>query len=271
MERTGKVRTAIAAVPVATLALGAGWAGPRAARAGIVGGSLSAGPAFTLAELRVDQSGADTDEYVEVLGAPGASLAGWWFLAIGDGASDPAGVVEAAVDLSAWSTGANGRFVAHESTFGTGVLEGRTLAIDPLASHAVVGAGDAINLENADTVTYLLVRGFSGRLGMDLDAGNDGALDAAPWLELGDAVAFVCAPGTDPAYASARVGPIALAATNGMPPHAWKDADGWHAGQYASWSDDTPGGAPGVPAPGPGALLAAAASVAHGYHRRRRE
>lgn len=263
--------TGIASVLLAgSAALGAA----RAADAGVAMASPGAGSGtgrFVLAELRVDQQGADTDEYAEIVGAPFAPLTGWWLLAVGDSGTDPAGVVEMSIDLSAWSTGANGRFVAHEATFGTGVLEGRTLAIDQLAAHAAVGSGDAMNLENADTVTYLLVRGFSGTNGMDLDAGNDGTLDTVPWLELGDAVAFVCAPGTDPGYAAARVGPVALAATNGMPAHAWKDAAGeWQAGAYASWARDTPGSAPDVPAPGPGALLGAAAAVAHGYHRRRR-
>jgi hypothetical protein len=263
-------RTGIASGLIAGgVALGASTA----AGAGLVAGSPGIGVGtFALAELRVDQLGADTDEYAEIVGAPFAPLTGWWLLAIGDGGTDPAGVVEMAIDLSAWSTGANGRFVAHESTFGTGVLEGRTLAIDPMAARATVGSGDAMNLENADTVTYLLVRGFTGSSGMDLDAGNDGTLDLLPWLEIGDAVALVGAPGTDPCYAAARVGPVATTGTGGMPAHAWKDAGGaWQAGAYASWSWDTPGRAPDVPAPGPGALLGAAAAVAHGYHRRRRE
>lgn len=263
--RTG-IASALAAGGVA-LALGT------RAGAGIVAGTPGVGLGwFTLTEVRVDQQGADTDEYVEVAGMPHATLTGWWLLAVGDGGTDPAGVVEMAIDLSAWSTGANGRFVAHEATFGTGVLEGRSLAIDPLAAHAAVGSGDAMNLENADTVTYLLVRGFSGSSGMDLDVGNDGTLDLAPWLELGDAVAFVCAPGTDPCYAAARVGPVTSTATGGMPAHAWKDAGGaWQAGAYASWAWDTPGSAPDVPAPGPASLIGAAAALAHGYHRRRRE
>ena len=276
MERMGNRRAAIAARTGMASAAGAGGvvlALGSGACAGIVAGPPGMGAGgFTLAELRVDQQGADTDEYVEIAGAPHAPLTGWWLLAIGDGGTDPAGVVEMAIDLSAWSTGTNGRFVAHEATFGTGVLEGRALAIDPLAAHAAVGSGDAMNLENADTVTYLLVRGFSGTNGMDLDAGNDGVLDVAPWLELGDSVAFACAPGTDPCYAVARVGPLALPATNGMPAHAWKDAAGaWQAGAYGSWSWDTPGSAPDVPAPGPASLVGAAAALAHGYHRRRRE
>lgn len=263
--RTG-ILSAIVACAV-TLVLGT------RAGAGIVAGPPGVGPGgFALTELRIDQQGADTDEYVEIAGAPYATLTGWWLLALGDGGTDPAGVVEMAIDLSTWSTGANGRFVAHEGTFGGGVLEGRWLAIDPLAAHATVGSGDAMNLENADTVTYLLVRGFSGSNGMDLDTGNDGTLDLAPWLEIGDAVAFVCAPGTDPCYAAARVGPVTSTATAGMPAHAWKDASGaWRAGAYASWAWDTPGSAPDVPAPGPASLLGAAAALAHGYHRRRRE
>ncbi|MBK9968601.1 MAG: hypothetical protein IPP07_28550 [Holophagales bacterium] len=40
------------------------------------------------------------------------------------------------------------------------------------------------------TFTLLLVSDFTGAVGDDLDAGNDGVLDAAPWTAIADAVAF---------------------------------------------------------------------------------
>lgn len=223
---------------------------------------------FRLTEIRVDQQGADTDEYFEILGTSGASLAGCWLLAIGDGGTDTAGVVEAAIDLSAWNLGSNGRFVGHESTFGQTLFGKQALAIDPAAAHAVIGSGDPINFENADTVTYLLVRGFTGSVGLDLDAGNDGAFDSTPWAELLDGVAFVRANSADPAYCDARIGPVKLTATGGMPPHAWLGESGWVAGEYASWSADTPGSGPAVPAPGAAVTLAAAGASTRLRRRR---
>ena len=231
-----------------------------AAGAGMASGTGGSG--LRLAELRVDQQGTDADEYFEVTGTAGASLAGCWLLAIGDSGTDPGGVIEAAIDLSKWNLGANGRFVGHESTFGQTQFGGRTLNLDPSCSHATVGTGDAINFENSDTVTYLLVRGFTGSLGADLDPGNDGGFDATPWAELLDGVAFVRSNSTDPAYADVRVGPAKLTATGGMPPHAWLGEGGWVVGEYASWNADTPGGGPAVPAPGAVSVLAAAGAAA---------
>jgi hypothetical protein len=243
--------------------------GQAAAMGGVAAGAGAPTHAIRITELRVDQQGADTDEYFELTGRPTASLADLWLLAIGDGGSDPGGVVEAAIDLSKWSLGANGRFVGHEATFGKTAFGGTTLAIDPAASHAAVGTGDAINFENADSVTYLLVRAFRGGVGLDLDAANDGELDAAPWTELLDAVAFVRSGPPEPVYAAVRVGPVALTATGGMPPHAWLAEDGWRVGEYASWSADTPGGGAAVPAPGAALTLAAAGMAAAGARRRR--
>jgi hypothetical protein len=247
-------------------------AGP--ALAGLAGFASGAGTdqpthAMRITELRVDQQGTDTDEYVEIAGRAGASLAGVWFLAIGDSGSDPGGVVEAAIDLSAWTLGANGLLVAHEASFGVTEFGGVRLSVDKAATRAVIGSGDSMNLENSDSVTYMLVRQFGGTVGMDLDPGNDGVLDAAPWTELLDAVAFVRSGTPEPTYATVVVGPVQLTATGGMPPHAWLSTDGWRIGEYGSWSADTPGTASPVPAPGAMLTLAAAGlAAARARHRR---
>ena len=269
----GAGRWTCAATAAAALGSGAtaavSDAGMRSA-AGLDGGSESGGAALRLSELRVDQQGTDSDEYFEISGAPGASLAGCWFVAIGDGASDPAGVVEMAIDLGGWALGANGCLVAHESTFGSASFGGRTLQVHPDAANVTVGSGDSLNFENADSVTYLLVRGFAGTVGADLDPDNDGVLDLVPWSSVIDSVAFVRAGSKDPAYSEARLGPVDLAATGGMPAHGWRDARGWHAGAYASWNDDTPGTPSSVPAPGAGATLLAAVAMAGARARDRR-
>lgn len=262
---TGMMAWTAGAATAAAASAGA-WAGV----AGSAGDAGAAGPthAMRLSEIRVDQSGADTDEYFEVFGRAGASMAGIWFLAIGDSGTDPGGIVEAAIDLSAWSLGSNGRLVAHEASFGSTAFGGAVLTVHPDATRAVIGSGDSINLENSDSVTYLLVRQFTGSVGADLDPGNDGTLDETPWTELLDAVSFVRSGPPEPVYADVRVGPISLSATGGMPPHAWLADDGWRIGEYASWSADTPGGAPAVPAPGGAAALVAAA-IATTRSRRR--
>jgi hypothetical protein len=104
---------------------------------------------------------------------------------------------------------------------------------------------------------------------MDLDPGNDGTLDTLPWKELLDSVAFVRSNSTDPIYSTVTVGPLKLTSTGGMPPHAWLDDAGWHAGEYASWVYDSPGGGPAVPAPGAAVTLAASACAALSWRRKR--
>ena len=245
--------------------------GPASAGLSIGNGSSggSAATSLRIAELRVDQQGADTDEYFELYGAPGMSLAGCWFVAIGDSGTDPGGIVEMAIDLSAWTLGSNGRFVGHEATFGTTAFNGQMLVVDPAGNHATIGTGDSLNFENSDSVTYLLVRSFAGNIGMDLDPGNDGTLDTLPWKELLDSVAFVRSNSTDSIYSTVTVGPLKLTSTGGMPPHAWLDDSGWHAGEYASWVYDSPGGGPAVPAPGAAVTLAASACAALSQRRKR--
>lgn len=180
MRHTGTEGRADGAAAMPWTAALAAMAVTAAAGAGMVSGTGAQG--LRLTELRVDQQGADTDEYFELTGLAGASLAGCWLVAVGDSGTDAGGVIEAAVDLSKWNLGANGRFVGHEATFGQTQFGGRTLNLDPSCSHASIGTGDAINFENSDTVTYLLVRGFTGALGADLDAGNDGTFDTTRGL-----------------------------------------------------------------------------------------
>ncbi|MCU0621789.1 MAG: hypothetical protein MUC69_09820, partial [Gemmatimonadales bacterium] len=64
--------------------------------------ALAAGTAsaqITLNEIRIDHTGTDTDEYVELAGPAGASLAGYHVVVIGDGTGG-CGIVEAAIDLN---------------------------------------------------------------------------------------------------------------------------------------------------------------------------
>lgn len=241
---------------------------PAGAAPELVGTGLGA-PVLRITELRVDQQGSDTDEYFEIAGTPGMALTDWWFVAIGDSGTDPGGVVEMAVNLGKYALGSNGYFVGHEVTFGTAVFEDRMLSVDPAAAHAVIGSGDSLNFENSDSVTYLLVRSFSGNVGLDLDPGNDGTLDITPWAELADSVAFMRSNSTDPVYSPVHVGPVDLSATGGMPPHAWWNGTTWQVGAYASWQFDTPGTGPAVPAPAAAPAVLAAAGLCRGYHRSR--
>jgi len=178
-------------------------------------------------ELRVDQPSVDVDEYVELAGAPGESLAGYWYLVIGDGVGGEVGVVEAAVDLSAHAIGADG-FVS----FGED-------ASVPCGEIDVVLPG-VLNFEDSDNVTHMLVEGFSGQLADDLDLDDDGVLDIEPWLALSECLALIETPlSGDPVYCDERLGPDGPF----LPVHAVRCGPGWGIGDFAVCVHDSPGGA----------------------------
>lgn len=210
----------------------------------------SANASVTINEIRLDQGGGDSSEYFELAGIPGESLNDMWFISIGDtsagsgsGFGDRSGNVETAIDLSGNVIQPDGHFLVAETTFGTGGL-GLTGTVDlSLASNAV-------NFENGDNITYMLVTLFTGAVNLDLDDGsvngdNDGVLDLTPWSSIIDDVAI--SEGTLPpattfdewVYSSNVVGPDG----SFVPAHIFRgpvDATGpWQIGRFGG-GDDTP-------------------------------
>jgi hypothetical protein len=121
-------------------------------------------------EYLVNHDGIDASEYVEVLGTASADLSALTIVEIdGDGTS--AGRINSAHTVG--TTSAQGYYVT------------------PFLS----------SLQN-NTTTLLLVEGFSGTVGSDLDPGDDGVLDNQPWTTILDAVAYADAT-TDKTYAGA--------------------------------------------------------------------
>ena len=154
-------------------------------------------------EVRIDQPSTDVDEYVELKAAPGTSLDGYVYVIIGDGVTPPggdppgSGVIETVVDLTGQTVGSSGYFVIGEATLGLGTPD---LVLKDL------------NLENSDNTTHMLVTGFTGALGDDLDTDNDGVLDATPWASVVDAISPVLNSGSTPGsndewWYAARIGP----------------------------------------------------------------
>jgi hypothetical protein len=96
-----------------------------------------------------------------------------------------------------------------------------------------------LNFENSDNVTHLLVEGFSGLNGDDLDQNDDGMLDYLPWTVLLDSVSLVESVGSgDYVYGSGQIGPDG----NVVPMHAAKVGGTWEIGEAALGYGDTPGG-----------------------------
>ena len=172
-------------------------------------------------EIRIDNPGADVDEYFEIAGPPGTALTGLFYVVIGDG-STGSGTVEYVASLNSDTIPADGVlwYGKNIATFGTP---------DVLAS--------SINFENSDNVTHLLVRDWSGSPGDDLDTDDDGVLDSTPWAEIYDGIALV--ETADPAveggeyyYANlpntSAVGPSG----NFVPAHVYRCGNDFRIGEF---------------------------------------
>ena len=127
-------------------------------------------------EIRIDQPGTDNEEYIELVGVPGTSLTGLHYIIIGD---NPTGLVETVINL-------NGRIIPPDGTFVMG-KNTLTLAVPDFLLTAV-----ALNLENQDTVTHMLVAGFTGTVNVtNIDPNADGIPDVTPWVATVDVVAIL--------------------------------------------------------------------------------
>src|SRR5262245_19026585 len=187
-------------------------------------------------EIRIDQPGADNDEYFELTGTPGESLDGLTYIVIGDGsAAQGSGVIETVVSLNGKSIAADGFFLVTETSF--------TNVFAPGTPDFVPGA-TTLNFENDDNMTHMLVRNFTGTNGQDLDTNDDGVLDVTPWTEVVDSIALVkslTSTGTEKYYGTATVGPDG----SNVPGHAYRLPDGtgtWHIGLF-NGGEDSPGAA----------------------------
>lgn len=186
----------------------------------------------TINEVRIDQGGADNDEYFELIGAGSSSLDGLTYLVIGDGAAG-SGVIENVTDLTGQSIPGDGFFVAAEGdTF--------TLATEDYST--------TLNFENSDNVTHMLVSNFTGANGDDLDSDDDGVLDTTPWTAVVDCIGLVETVGSgDEIYCGTTVGPDG----SFVPGHAHVCPTGWEVADFTLGVDDTPGTANACVGPTP--------------------
>ena len=180
-------------------------------------------------EIRIDQPGSDVDEYFELAGAANTSLDGLTYLVIGDGAGG-SGVSDYALNLTGNSIGASGFFVAAEDT--------------DLPGGGTVDLVTGIGFENSDNVTHMLVAGFTGAPGDDLDTDDDCVLDSTPWAGVVDSIALLeeenPPSSTECHYGPPSVGPDG----NFVPGHVYRcnSAGLWTIGAFSpDGGDDTPG------------------------------
>ncbi|MDW7693362.1 lamin tail domain-containing protein [Flammeovirgaceae bacterium SG7u.111] len=183
----------------------------------------SGGVSVKINEIRVDQPSSDDDEYFELAGAANTSLDELTYLVIGDGPGG-SGTIENVTSLAGQSIDSSGYFVAAEATFGA------------------LGTADFttdLNFENSDNVTHLLVKGFTGTNGDDLDTDDDGVLDTTPWESIIDEVALVETVGSgEMVYSSTTVGPDGTF----VPSHVYLSEGVWKIGGFDLIDGtDTPG------------------------------
>jgi hypothetical protein len=204
--------------------------------------------AAVINEIRLDQTSTDNQEYFELAGTSGESLNALTFIIIGDGtATTLSGVIESVTSLASQSIPADGHFLVAETTWTTSPPTGWPGGTVDLS------AGSALNFENGDNVTALLVSNFTGTNGQDLDTNDDGVLDSTPWSAIVDSVAIVIdasATTSEKYYSATVVGPDGAFA----PGHVFRtpDATGsWVVGDFdgSPAFQDTPGTTNPIPEP----------------------
>lgn len=176
--------------------------------------------AQVLNEFVGNHTGADNFEFVEVLGAPNTDYSNLTVIQIeGDTGSD-AGRISLAVAVG--TTDADG-------LWWSGFLD------DPT--------------DHNDSYTYFLVDGFTGLVGQDLDAADDGTLDSTPWSSILDSVGVDDGGAGDHFYGAETTLAEFFDGASFSPGGASRLPNGSDTDQVADWTrNDWDGtGLPGLP------------------------
>ncbi|WP_421938162.1 5'-nucleotidase C-terminal domain-containing protein [Pelagibius sp.] len=170
-------------------------------------------------EFVFNHQGTDTNEFVEVLGAPDTDYSNLWLIQI-EGDGNGAGTIDSAIQLG--TTDADGFWT-------TGFLTNE--------------------FENG-TATILLVEDFTGSEGDDVDPDEDGTLDSTPWTSIVDSVAVNDGSGSNQTYSETVLGSDVDGASR-IPDGTDTDtADDWIANEFTDPgdpSDAAPGEARNTP------------------------
>ncbi len=184
-----------------------------------------------ISEIRTNQPGPDTDEYFELYSSDNnVDLNRLTYLVIGDGTAG-SGVIESVVELRDQSLNLNTPFfVVSESSFS--LTERRA----DMIAH--------LNFENDDNVTHLLVRDFTGKLGEDLDANDDGALDHFPWNTVIDGISLRAKIRDGDQIYAPSLGLESIGPDQGhAPTHVYREnnSNRFNIGAFPLGQQDTPG------------------------------
>ncbi len=208
------------------------WRGPEENTLGVANDVVTA-PDVSLNELAVNSTGSPDFEFFELFGAAGTSLDGLSLIQVEAATDFNPGNVLTVINLDGQSIGEDGFFLAAspEAEADFGVVGDLQIADD--------------SFENFDS-SFLLVRNFAGSESTDLDADDDGVIDAP--LEIVDGVALADA-GPSLFYGDVPViGPDG----NFLAPGAKRETDGDGAFVQTAFSDVndyTPGSTNAPPPP----------------------
>jgi hypothetical protein len=152
----------------------------------LLAATLNAQATLLLNEIYLDVGGnstADSNrEFVEILSTTGLDdLTDTWLLEVeGDGSG--AGVIDLARNLTGLS------FVNRLLTLGEGYATANPWGLTSVDTGlADLNRQPSTFMENGG-ITFLLVQGFTGAVGLDLDTDNDGLLDVTPWTTVLDSI-----------------------------------------------------------------------------------
>lgn len=156
-----------------------------------------------LNEVVIDHLGSDSFEFVEVWGAVSTSYSTYTVLVI-DSNANPGEILRAQ---------------AVGTTNGSGLWTTPSFGLEAIAD---------------DSKTILLVQGFSGSVGFDLDGNDDGTFDAMPWTSIKDSVAISDGAGADRFYSAVVLGP-SFDGIAGMPGGISRIPQGVDTDSAADW------------------------------------
>lgn len=184
-------------------------------------------PAVLLNELYVNPPGIDDSrEFVEIINTTGGALPldGMAIVEI-DGNGLTAGTIKQDKHLGGQSTGDNGLLMLGQNYWTLGVTPWGAL-VDGDTELA-----DMPNFIGNDNVTVLLVEGYTGISGQDLDKNNDGVLEIVPWTKVLDSVGWL-----DPTVPGGRVYSSAVLTQSTLTPDAASRFSGnATAGSATAW------------------------------------
>jgi hypothetical protein len=127
-------------------------------------------------EVRIDQPGNDTDQYIEIAGPANASLNGLTYIVIGDEVQtkvpDSQGRVQNAISLNGLNLGPDGLLVVAKTNFSLGTAD----------------STQHFTFRQISNCTHVLVSDFTGYVGQELDWFDDGIIDVTPWASVVDAI-----------------------------------------------------------------------------------